>query len=108
MQKVLQLLIDFCQDSISALDLIPAGEGETLIASSVDGEIKTKRFTPPVKLSDYWNSLYDLAAKLQCCENFLSASKPSAPCLMCHPFGESHVYYKYNNMYTQCTYCMYK
>lgn len=90
MQAVLQLLLDLCTDPASALDRIPAGSGLLLIATNAAGEIKSQSFPSPIKLSEYWSQLYSYAALLECCENFLSACKPSAPCLLCHPFGMCH------------------
>ena len=91
MRTVLQLLLDLCQDPIAALERIPGGPGPALIAHNADREIKSQGFLPPTKLSDYWSQLYKYASLLQCCENFLSATIPSVPCLLCHPFGESKI-----------------
>lgn len=87
MQTVLQLLLDLCIDPAAALKLIPSGNGLDLVARNAEGIIKIQKFSSPGKLSEYWNKLYYYASLLQCCENFLSATKPSAPCLLCHPFG---------------------
>ena len=91
MRTVLQLLLDLCQDPIAALEQIPGGPGPALIAHNADREIQSQGFLPPTKLSDYWSQLYKYASLLQCCENFLSATIPSVPCLLCHPFGESKI-----------------
>ena len=88
MRTVLQLLLDLCQDPLAALERIPSGPGPALIAHNADREIKSQGFPPPTKLSDYWSQLYKCASQLECCENFLSATTPSVPCLLCHPFGE--------------------
>lgn len=85
MQSVLQLLLDMCTDPAAALERIPEGNGLTLTAGSNKGV--SKKVWSPGKLSDYWCQLYSYASLLECCENFLSATKPSAPCLLCHPFG---------------------
>ena len=89
MQEVLQLLLDLCIDPATAMDRIPTGSGVLLIVANegADGEMKSQSFPSPGKLSEYWQQLYSYAALLLCCENFLSACKPSAPCLLCHPFG---------------------
>ena len=84
MHTVLQFLVDLCTDPVAALERIPEGNGFTLTAGT--GEV-CKKIASPVKLSDYWRQLYHYASLLECCENFLSATKPSAPCLLCHPFG---------------------
>ena len=88
MQAVLQLLLDMCSDPVAAMQRIPEGNGLVLSARTAEGEYKCKRFSSPLKLSDYWTQLYTYASLLECCENFLSANKPSAPCLLCHPFGK--------------------
>ena len=87
MQSVIQLLLDLCVDSAAALERIPVGNGLALIGRTPEGVIKSQKFSSPGKLSDYWSRLYGYASLLECCENFLSATKPSAPCLLCHPFG---------------------
>ncbi len=87
MQAVLQLLLDFCTNPAAALERIPTGNGLVLVARTTEGVIKSQKFSSPGKLSDYWARLYNYASLLECCENFLSANKPSAPCLVCHPFG---------------------
>lgn len=84
MQNVLQLLLDLCADPASALERIPEGNGVTFTVGT--GGV-CKKIASPAKLSDYWRQLYNCASVLECCENFLSATKPSAPCLLCHPFG---------------------
>ena len=89
MQAVLQTLLDMCSDPAAALERIPEGNGLLLSADVGDGVCKSKRFFSPTKLSEYWTVLYKYASLLECCENFLSATKPSAPCLLCHPFGMS-------------------
>ena len=83
MQAVLQLLLNLCSDPVAALERIPEGTGLTLTV----GKVVSKKIASPEKLSDYWQQLYNYASLLECCENFLSATKPSAPCLLCHPFG---------------------
>lgn len=87
MQAVLQLLLDLCSDPVAAMERIPKGNGLALSAKTADGEYKSQRFNSPMKLSEYWTQLYAYASLLECCENFLSATKPSAPCLVCHSFG---------------------
>lgn len=82
MQAVLQLLLNLCSDPVAALERIPEGTGLTLTV----GKVVSKKIASPEKLSDYWQQLYNYASLLECCENFLSATKPSAPCLLCHPF----------------------
>lgn len=88
MQAVLQHMLDLCIDPVAALERIPEGNGLVLYAKSA-GVLSSKKFPSPEKLSSYWSNLYSYAASLQCCENFLSATKPSAPCLLCHPFGKT-------------------
>lgn len=88
MQAVLQVLLNLCSDPASALDRLPSGSGMLLVVTTASGDIKSQSFPYPTKLSEYWPRVYKYAAALECCENFLSAKKPSAPCLLCHPFGE--------------------
>ena len=88
MHKVLQLLLDLCKDPLSALERLPEGDGPLLTVKTSGGEFVSKKFPVPKKLSDYWTNIYKYASLLECCENFLSASTPSAPCLICHPFGK--------------------
>ncbi len=89
MRAVLQLLLDLCQDPVEALERIPCGPGPKLIARTLEGEVLSSHgFPPPAKLSTYWTELYEYSSLLECCGNFLSASAPSAPCLLCHPYGE--------------------
>ena len=88
-QKVLQLFVDLCKDPLSTLQRLPEGDGPVITAKSSTGELLTRKCPAPKKLSDYWVSLYKYAELFECCENFLSASIPSAPCLLCHPFGKS-------------------
>lgn len=85
MRAVVQLLLDLCVDPAAALQRIPEGDGLILVAGPAGGVCK--KMVSPGKLSDYWRQLYGYALMLQCCDNFLSAAKPSAPCLLCHPFG---------------------
>lgn len=87
MQAALQLLLDVCTDPAAVLERIPEGNGLALTVKTADGMTKSKSFPPPSKLSEYWTNLYNYASLFECCENFLSATKPSAPCLLCHPFG---------------------
>ena len=89
MQKVLQLFLDLSNDPPSSLERLPNGDGPVLSVKMSDGQQVMKKIPPPRKLSDYWSQLYKYASLLECCENFLSASIPSAPCLLCHPFGKS-------------------
>ena len=86
-QTVLQLLVNLCKDPVAGLDQLPCGNGVSLVATSSDGLVTTSEFDVPCKLSTYWSMLYHCASVLGCCENFLSASPPSAPCLLCHPYG---------------------
>ena len=88
MRLVLQFMLDLCFDPVAALERIPSGVGPVLVARTQDGEVASHGFAPPNKLSEYWDQLYSYATLLQCCENFLSAATPSAPCLLCHPFGK--------------------
>ena len=94
MQTVIQLLLDLCIDPPAALERIPEGDGLPLTAGAA-GTVCCKKMVSPGKLSDYWRQLYSYASILQCCDNFLSATKPSAPCLLCHPFGMEHASYLY-------------
>ena len=89
MRDVLQLLIDLCLDPVQGLRLIHKGPGPMLEAKTDAGEVIATTFTPPSKLSDYWNQLYGYAKLFQCCENFFSPGPPSCPCLLCHPFGKA-------------------
>ena len=89
-QKVLQLFLDLSKDPMASLEVLPEGDGPALIVKTSDGQVVTRNFPAPLKLSDYWSNLYKYASLLECCENFLSASIPSAPCLLCHPFGKQH------------------
>ena len=91
MQSVLQLLLDLCYDPVAALEKIPCGMGPVLVAHTKDGEMASHGFPPPAKLSEYWIQLYEYSGLLQCCDNFLSAVTPSAPCLLCHPFGRHRI-----------------
>ena len=89
LQVVLQTLLDLCLDPVAALELIPAaGVGPLIVAHTSDGDVASKHIIVPSKLSEYWLQLYEYSNKLQCCENFFSATQPSVPCLICHPFGE--------------------
>lgn len=86
MRAVLQLLLDLCADPVAALARIIPGGGPALVARNQEGVVDSRGFPPPSKLSEFWQQLYHWASLLQCCENFLSATTPSAPCLLCHPF----------------------
>ena len=88
MRTVLQFLLDLCQDPVAALERIPTGPSPNLVARTLDGETASHGFPPPAKLSEYWIKVYEYSSLLECCENFLSAVPPSAPCLICHPFGK--------------------
>ncbi|KAL5457546.1 hypothetical protein EMCRGX_G034816 [Ephydatia muelleri] len=85
MQAVLQIMVNLCHDPITALQKLPKGNGPAIVAHTSTGEV-SQGFPPPTKLSEYWLHLYHYATLLNCCENFLSATIPSAPCLLCHPF----------------------
>ena len=89
LRAVLQLLVDLCIDSEYGLSLIPEGTGPTISAKTKTGKTMTKSISAPSKLSQYWMQIYDYSTIFKCCENFLSATIPSAPCLLCHSFGES-------------------
>ena len=97
MREVLQLLLNRSSDPCQSLKLIPEGPGLILKAQDPSGEIITQPFTPPTKLSDYWGQLYAYAQIFECCENFLSPGPPSAPCLLCHPFGKLEIIITINN-----------
>ncbi len=84
---MLQLFVDLCKDPLAALQRIPEGDGPIIIAHSPTG-VLTRKCLAPEKLSEYWIRMYQYAEIFECCENFLSASIPSAPCLLCHPFGK--------------------
>ncbi len=86
-QSVLQLLVNLCRDPVSALSHISSGNGPTLVAENLTSFMQVQ-VGVPVKLSAYWSMLFQFSADLGCCENFLSASPPSAPCLLCHPYRE--------------------
>ena len=87
LQSVVQLLLDLCSNPGAALERIPEGNGLLLSANTLAGVSIAKKMCTPRKLSEYWSQLFGYASLLECCENFLSANKPSAPCLLCHPFG---------------------
>lgn len=89
MQAVLQIMVNLCHDPIIALQKLPKGNGPPIVAHTSTGEV-SQGFPPPTKMSEYWLHLYNYATLLNCCENFLSATIPSAPCLLCHPFGRLH------------------
>ena len=95
LQGVVQLLLDLCSDPVDALKRLPKGNGLLLSAKANAESSVVKKIPSPKKLSEYWTQLYSYAALLGCCENFLSANKPSAPCLLCHPFGKYLVFKKY-------------
>lgn len=99
LQAVTQLLLDMCLDSGTALERFPEGDGFLLSAKSRQGITVRKKMISPQKLSEYWSQLYNYASLLECCENFLSANKPSAPCLLCHPFRKYLVYLKAASCY---------
>ena len=82
-------MVNLCHDPITALQKLPKGNGPAIVAHTSTGEV-SQGFPPPTKLSEYWLHLYHYATLLNCCENFLSATIPSAPCLLCHPFGRLH------------------
>ena len=86
--KVLQLFLDLSKDPLATLERLPEGEGPLLTVTTSSGQVVTKKCPSPAKLSEYWSNLYRCASLLECCENFLSACIPSAPCLLCHPFGK--------------------
>lgn len=88
LRAILQLFVDLCEDKEQALTLIMEGKGPTVTATARTGETLTKSFAAPSKLSQYWLQVYDYSSIFKCCENFLSATTPSAPCLLCHSFGE--------------------
>ena len=90
-QKVLQLFIDLSKDPLTALQRFPEGDGPVITAKSLTSEVFTRKCQVPKKLSDYWINMYKYAELFECCENFLSASIPSVPCLLCHPFGKSNL-----------------
>ena len=90
-QKVLQLFVDLSKDPLTALQRFPEGDGPVITAKSLTGEVFTRKCQVPKKLSDYWINMYKYAELFECCENFLSASIPSVPCLLCHPFGKSNL-----------------
>ena len=58
-----------------------------MVARSGDTILASHSIPAPNKLSEFSTQLYSYVAVLQCCENFVSAHPPSAPCLLCHPFG---------------------
>lgn len=97
-QSVVQLLVNLCRDPVSALAHIPSGSGPSVVAESAESGMSSVQLHVgvPVKLSAYWSMLFQFAADLECCENFLSASPPSAPCLLCHPYRE------YTRVCTSC------
>ena len=61
--------------------------GPLLVAKDGDTVLASHSIPAPSKLSEFWVQLYSHVATLECCENFVSAHPPSAPCLLCHPFG---------------------
>ena len=85
---MLQLFLDLSNDPLATLERLPEGEGPLLTVTTSSGQVVTKKCPSPAKLSEYWSNLYKCASLLECCENFLSACSPSAPCLLCHPFGK--------------------
>lgn len=87
-QSVLQLLVNLCKDPVAALALVPNGSGPCITATSSEGVVSSIQFSELKKLSSYWSTLLQFASDLGCCENFLSAMEPSAPCLLCHPYRE--------------------
>ena len=87
--NLIPVTLVLCLDPVAALELIPAaGVGPLIVAHTSDGDVASKHIIVPSKLSEYWLQLYEYSNKLQCCENFFSATQPSVPCLICHPFGE--------------------
>ena len=71
---------------------LPIQEGPLLVARRGDTILSSHSIPAPGKLSEFWTQLYTHINTLQCCENFVSAHLPSAPCLLCHPFGTSTTY----------------
>ena len=68
---------------------LPVFVGPAVSVYASEGGVTASHAIPtPTKLSEFWKQLYGYSQLLECCENFLSASPPSAPCLLCHPFGE--------------------
>ncbi|CAI8050289.1 Polyhomeotic-like protein 2 [Geodia barretti] len=81
MRNIIQLLVDFCVNPEEALNKLP-----TAAAKRGDVIVSSHSIPAPGKLSEFWIQLYNHISLLQCCENFVSAHPPSAPCLLCHPF----------------------
>ena len=88
LQALLQLLLDLTIQPWTVLETIRDGSGPELRITGPNGKTITKHFPVPDKLSQYWSEIYYYCQLFQCCENFLSATPPSAPCLLCHPFGK--------------------
>ena len=72
---------------VTPLSLPTPSIGPLLVAKRGDTVLASHTIPVPGKLSEFWTQLYNYVALLQCCENFVSAHPPSAPCLLCHPFG---------------------
>ena len=90
MQELVQLLLNLCRDPLDAVKLIPdeVSGVEVHVVSPIGEGVVTKCFSPPTKLSGYWSDVYYYGSLFKCCENFLSATPPSSPCLLCHSFGK--------------------
>lgn len=81
------VLISVSNDPKAIFDAIPEGSGPVISVQTLSGQTVQKSILAPVTLSQYWSLLMDFTVeKLTCCENFISASPPSTPCLVCHPF----------------------
>ena len=89
-QSVLQLLVNLCKDPVAALAHVPSGNGPSIVAKSSETAMSSIQLGVPKKLSSYWSMLFQCVSDLRCCENFLSATPPSAPCLLCHPYREQY------------------
>lgn len=89
LQTLVQLLIDFCNEPYNAIKMIAteSNNGPQLKAITPSGETIYRNITSPTKLSSYWSDVYYYSQLFKCCDNFLSAIPPSAPCLLCHSFG---------------------
>ena len=92
-QELVQLLLKLCKDPLDAIKLLPdeASGVQVHAVSPITGGVATRHFIPPTKLSSYWTDVYYYGNLFKCCENFLSATPPSSPCLLCHSFGEQQI-----------------
>ena len=86
--KFFQVILSISADPHAVFECIPKGLGPSLsLASESSSKLHQRQIYTPVTLSQFWSLIVGFAVEqLLCCENFVSATPPSSPCLVCHPF----------------------